>query len=421
MFDEMWHDLWIAIFTILIFVGIFTAEGLVIGLGVMGLLVAGTAWVWNRVSLEEVTYQRELPYNRVFIGDEIPMSIVIVNKKPVPLSRLSVDDEIPDSLVISDANIVVSANPQSTTLRHSTSMSWYERMRWEYVIKCTQRGFYRLGPAKISSGDLFGFFTSEKTVVDQDYVLVYPNVLTLPEMGIPSMRPLGESSGGIRIFEDPSRSSGIRDYQQGDPLKIVDWKATAKAQHLQVRTFEPSSSMTVIMLVVIETTARYWEGYSPINLERIITAAASFASYATEKQYTLGLFSNGTPILADRPMKVPPTRSPEQLTAILEALATIRPLAMGSMAAQLSENSRRFPIGSTLVVVAAFVMPELVEELDDLKKHGHRLVMVYVGDEECPVLPEGIIVHNLQDFFERMELASEFGPRQDRIRSHAAD
>jgi len=240
-------------------------------------------------------------------------------------------------------------------------------------------------------------------------------------MGITAAKPLGEFRGGIRIFEDPSRPSGIRDYQHGDPLKIIDWKATAKAQNLLVRTYEPSSSITIILVVVIETTARYWEGYSPKNLERIITASASLASYATDHQYTLGMFSNGTPILADRPMKVPPARSPEQLTVILEALATIRPLAMGLMAAQLAENARRFPIGATLVVVAAFVLPELVEAMDSLKKQGYQLVMVYVGDGECPEMPEGILVHNLQDFFEEMELASEFGPRQGRVRSYAAD
>ena len=34
-------------------------------------------------------------------------------------------------------------------------------------------------------------------------------------------------------------------------------------------------------------------------------------------------------------MKIPASRSPEQLTAILEALATVRPLAMSSMDTQL--------------------------------------------------------------------------------------
>ena len=118
---------------------------------------------------------------------------------------------------------------------------------------------------------------------------------------------------GSRIFEDPARPSGIREYRQGDPLKIVDWMATARLQSLHVRSFEPTSTTTVMLVVAVETMSRRWEGYSRVFLNRVVTAAASVASYSAERGYVLGLFSNGSPILADRPMKVPPSRSPEQL------------------------------------------------------------------------------------------------------------
>jgi uncharacterized protein (DUF58 family) len=213
------------------------------------------------------------------------------------------------------------------------------------------------------------------------------------------------------MFQDPSRPLGIRDYERGDPLNTVDWKASARRQTLQVRTFEPSSTMTVILAVVVETTARYWEGYSAVNLERVITAAASVARYAAEKRYSIGLFSDGTPILADRPMRISPSRSPEQETIILEALATIRPLPMGSMGPLLTEYSRRFPMGATLVVITALVLPELVDAISNLKGCGYRIVVLYLGDEQCPELPDGVLVHELQDHFETMELAGEFGPR----------
>lgn len=411
MFNQLWYDLWILLFVILILIGIFAGQGMVIGFGAMGLLVAGISWMWNRVSLEEVSYQRELSQQRVFIGEEVSLSITLTNRKPVPLGKVEVEDDFPMVVDIADADVVGSADPETHTLRHSTSMAWYERIRWRYQIKCSQRGFYRLGPTRIGSGDLFGFFSSEKILRSSDYILVYPRVVPLPELGLPYARPLGETRGGLRIYEDASRPVGLRDYQMGDPLKIIDWKATARMQQLQVRTFEPSTAMTVTVVVAVDTTAHYWEGYSPRYLERVITAAASVASYAHEQQYTLGLFSNGTPVLVDRPMKIPPSQSPEQLTIILEALATIRPLAMGPMAAQLADNARRFPLGSTLVVVAGFIPLELAGVIRTLKEHGHKVVVLYVGDEACPQLPEGVIVHELRDYFDRMELAGEFGPR----------
>ncbi len=413
MFNRFWHDIWIPLFVLLIIIGVISGHGLVIGLGVMGLLVASTSWLWNRLALEDVHYSRTVEQERVFMGEETKLTVSLTNRKPLPIGRIDVEDEFPEEIEFTDAEIAVSANPRSVVLRHHTSLSWYERIRWEYNIKCTARGFYRIGPARIESGDLFGFFNTEKPELEGNFLLVYPRVVPLPELGLPPVRPLGESRRGLAIFEDPSRPSGLREYQVGDPLKIVDWKATARMQQLQVRTFEPSSSFTVILVVVVETAERPWEGYSPTNLERVITTAASVASYAASRQYGVGMFSNGTPILTDRPMKLEPSSDPEHLTVILEALATVRPLPIGPMALQLTQNLRQFPIGSTLVVMAALLSSDLVEAIGDLKRQGYQIVVIFVGDADVdlPALPEGIALHDLRVFFENLEMAGEFGPR----------
>ena len=411
MFHQVWHELWILLFVILIVIGVFAAQGLIIGFGMMGLVVTGIAWLWTKVSLEDVTYERHLSQRRMFSGEEFSMTLTLTNKKPVPLGRVEIRDAVPNEVEIKDAEMQGSASSNDKSLRHSTSVAWYERIRWTHQLTCSQRGLYRLGPAKASSGDLFGFFSDERTIAGQDYFLVYPEVVPLPELGLPASRPLGDVRGGMRIFQDISRPSGIRDYQRGDPLKTVDWKTTARMQRLQVRTFEPSSTITVIICASIETTERHWEGYSPEKLEWVITAAASVATYAADHQYSLGLFSNGAHILADRPIKIPANRSPEQLTIILEALATIQPLTMSSMASQLTENARRFPIGATLVVIAAIMSPELVDAISNLGHQSYRIVLLYGGDGPCPEMPEGVLVHELSDHLAKMELAREFGPR----------
>ena len=398
-------------FVILIFIGIFAGQGMVIGLGAMGLIVAAMSWLWNRLSLEEVYYRRSIAQTRVFMGEETTLTVSLTNRKPIPLGRVEVEDEYPEEIEIEGAEVANSSNPKGMIMRHRTSLAWYERIRWDYTLKCRTRGFYRFGPTRLESGDLLGFFDSERSQTNNDYLLVYPRVVPLPELGLPAVRPLGETRGGIAIFQDQSRPWGIRDYEVGDPLKIVDWKATARSQQLQVRTFEPSSSFTVILIVVVETSERSWEGYSPVNLERVITTSASVASYAAEQKYSLGLFSNGTPILADRPMKLEPASSPEQLTIILEALATVRPLPIGSMAPQIAQNLRQFPIGSTLVIIAAIVTEEMLEAVSNLLRQGYRVVVMFVGSVEPPQMPEGVLLHDLRRYFENLELAGEFGPR----------
>ena len=422
MLSQMWHELWILVFVALIAIGVFAGEGLVIGFSVMGLLLVSAAWLWNRASLEDVTYEREFSQRRIFIGEKASFSVALTNRKPLPLGRVRVEDEVPATMDLDGADIVGSPNAEAKTLRHSASMSWYERVRWSYEFTCSRRGYFRMGPVTLRSGDLFGFFGSERIMPSRDYVLVYPMVVSLPEIGMPSARPLGETRGGIRIFEDEARPTGLRDYQMGDALKTIDWKATARMQELQVRTYEPSSALTVVLAVAVDTTAHSWEGYSPIHLERIITAAASVASYVSERQYSLGLFSNGTPVLADRPMKIEPSRSPDQLTIVLEALASVRPLPMGSMVSQLAAQWRRFPMGATVVLVLSLMSEDMPQVLEDMRAQGYKPVVVYVGDDACPEMPEGVILYEIGDVLKGLEFSERrYSRRVEALNRDSAD
>jgi uncharacterized protein (DUF58 family) len=404
---HFWHDVWTFFFVVIIVVGVFMSQGLVIAFGVMGLSAGLISLVWNRLSLEDVYYTRELPQRRVFIGEEIPMRVALTNKKPVPLAWIHVEDEVPSALQVIEGDIDVNVHPNIQTIRHSSSMSWYERIYWDYRLKCTRRGLYRLGPAHLESGDPFGFLQSRRVDAPVDSLIIYPRVLPLEELDMPAARPLGDVRGGIRIIQDQSRPSGIRDYERGDPLKIVDWKATAKMQGLQVRTFEPSTSTTVIVVVAVDTSEPYWASYDADALERVITAAASVASYAVEQQYVVGLFTNDMPIMEGRPFVVPPSRGRDHISVVLGALATVRLYALGAMSGLLAQHSRRFPAGATLVVATAYLSPEFVDTLHDLKRRGYKIVVLYVGEAPRPDLAEGILVYELLALLVDLQKESE--------------
>ena len=404
------HELWLFFFAVLVVTGIITGQVLIGGFGILGLIVGSIAWLWNRLSLEEVTYERSLARNRAFVGDEVPITVSITNKKPVPLGWLRLYDRIPPDVEVRGGQMGEQVGATALSLVLSASMGWYEKVVWEYRLKCTARGYYRLGPARLESGDLFGFFTSEKMVPQRDDLLVYPEVASLPELGIPSLRPMGDARTGLPIHRDTSRPATVRDYQRGDPLKWVDWKLSAKTGRFQVRVFDPSSSTTIVLVVAIETNPISWGGYSAALLERVIRAAASVANHAAEEGSELGLFSNGSAIRADRPMVIPPSAEPDHLSVVLEALATITPVVMSPMHKRLGDHARRFPMGSTLVIVTAMVDPELVAVIATLKRMGHPIVVLYVAEGACPEMPEGVIMHELGEHLQRAEEASEFGP-----------
>ena len=112
-----------------------------------------------------------------------------------------------------------------------------------------------MGSVNILGGDIFGLFQSKKTSPTRDYILVYPQVINLPDLGMPESRPLGDKITGLNIYQDVFWNRGIRTYEKGDPLNTIDWKYTAKKSQLMVKTFESTNKNDVILAVSVETSA----------------------------------------------------------------------------------------------------------------------------------------------------------------------
>jgi hypothetical protein len=141
--------------------------------------------------------------------------------------------------------------------------------------------------------------------------------------------------------------------------------------------------MNLMVVLDVATMPRIWQGIRPALLERAISVAASVANYAADRRWTLGLLSNGVP-RSDQPLKVLPGRSPDQLTRVLEALATVTSFTAGSIEAILQVESPRIPLGTTLVTVTAIASQELLATLIQLREAGRRVVLVSLADEEPP-------------------------------------
>ena len=123
-----------------------------------------------------------------------------------------------------------------------------------------------------------------------------------------------------------------------------------------------------------------WEGYLKDDLERTVSMAASLAVWATGRRYAVGLLANGSLPNSDRPIRLPPSRARTQLPRILETLAVVQPLTMGDLAGRLRREASRLPLGSTLILAAAFIPDELAEAMRRLQDEGYRVAVVVTSD-----------------------------------------
>ena len=367
---------WIGVPALLAFVGVVTGTTPLIGIAAFLFLAALLARYWSEHVFDHVSYQRLIPENRAFAGEKVSLTLRLINDKLLPIPWIELRDPIPEGVLQDEKHMTLAPFPNYVLLQRSTHLSSYERVTWPLEFSALRRGYYRIGPARLTSGDIFGLFPNEREDYHYDAVTIYPKVYPLPELGLPAERPFGEHKGRDRIFEDPGRIAGIRDYRPGDPLRRIDWKASARMQTLQSRAYEPSSTLHLLIAVNVHTLQHSWEGYIPIRLERTLSVAASVASYGFETGYAIGLTANGTYPSSDRPMHIPVGRRSDQLARVLEALAVIGPLTLTPLETVLERELQSFPFGATLVCVTSRMDDPLAAVLRHVAETGHSVTVL---------------------------------------------
>jgi uncharacterized protein (DUF58 family) len=385
---------WTALAIGLLLLSVPLRHGLLFALALVLLLTALVSLLWSRRCLDGVEYRRRLGQRRAFFGEEVELVVEIVNRKLLPLAWLEAEDELPSDLAPENAPLVGTHNRGRGRLVNLLSLRPYERVRRHYRLVCRARGEHVLGPLRLRSGDPFGFHTAEVVSTEPDYLLVYPRVLPLERLGLPSRDPFGELRTRSWLFEDPLRIVGARDYTPSDSPRRIHWPATARAGRLQVKLYQPTTSHRLVVVLNLNTVGPDWwaQGYDPDLLELAITTAASLAAWAAERGYQVGLSANGSLRRLGGQVRIPPGRDPDQLGRVLEALARSLPFASRSLGVLLREEARALPYGSTLVVVTSRLDENALAELRVLGAAGNRVVLLLIGERAPDAAPRGVRV-----------------------------
>jgi uncharacterized protein (DUF58 family) len=353
--------------------------GIVILLGlVFG--AAGLAALWSRVSLSGVRCRRRVREGRLFPGESTELTLEIFNRKPLPLPWVKMEDEIPIELA-GDLAPVPASRPGYFLLSRWASVLWYRKVSWKHRLQGNKRGYYRLGSLTLTSGDIFGFYPRWRQFSGADHVTVYPRIFPVERLEVPSLHPMGESKTDRRIFQDPTRPIGLRDYRPPDSLKHIHWKATARRQELQVKVFEPTTALKVCLFLA-------GDGYPPEDprseeeFELAVSTAASIAHHFIDQGTPVGLISNGRQADSGQGIQIPPGGSRHQLTEILESLAKVTPRAKDPSETFLPRESRSLPSGTTLILVVSRIPGSFFRLLKDLEESGAKLLLLRIGDPE---------------------------------------
>ncbi|MGI8926763.1 MAG: DUF58 domain-containing protein [Tepidiformaceae bacterium] len=400
------RDAWLVVGSVLVLAGFGAAEPVISAVGFVVLLVGGISRFWSRHLFDRVAIRTTLRERRAFIDEPVRLDVELENRKLLPLPWYHWRLGVADALRLEGESLTAAAVPGLSWIVRRGALGWYSNQQWRFELRSAVRGYHQIGPATVRSSDLLGVFPGLHSDESTQNLVIFPRVFPMEDLGFPADRPFGERKGRNRMFEDPLRVAGLRDYRPGDSLRRIDWKATARRGDLQSRVYEPPATQQLYLLVNIDTMEHSWEGYISEELERTISVAASLAVWAAGARFSVGLLANGSFPAADRPIRLPPSRSRDQLTRVLEALAVIQPLTLGDLTGAIQRESGRMPAGSTIVVVASLMPPSLAAAVRRLHGEGHRVFVAATSARvDAGALP-GIPIQRLAGAFERQAAAT---------------
>lgn len=356
--------------------------------------IAGTARLWSRSALWRVGFERELDAHRAFPDQTLTLTLRVANAKPVPVAWLNVVEQIPTALRPDSGPWAPSADGATGDLVQSLSLLWYRRISWRHTLRCRRRGCYTVGPARLIGGDAFGLYTHERSLPATEEVVVYPRILPIDRLDPLATSPVGEIRGGKPIFEDPSRTVGIREYRPTDALKRIHWKASARRDRLQVRVYEPTTTVERVLVFGLDGfgVAAFEEEE---RFEMAVSVVASLAHHAVAQRQAVGLLVNGGFADSERVISLKPAAGQEDLIRVLEALARVVPRPARPLPEMLLEENATMPHGATFTVVAGVVDAPLVEALTQLRRQGRSVCLCsWGGDSALPDRP-GVPIQRL--------------------------
>jgi uncharacterized protein (DUF58 family) len=357
--------------------------------------------------IDNLSAKRECSKLTAEIGEKVAVVVTIRNGGSIPIPWLLVEDALPRSALMQRPPRLSLDGRRVNILQFGAKG---EKLLL-YQVTFLMRGYYQIGPMLLESGDLFGLHRRFRIETKPHFVLVFPKVIPLSGYDISSRRPIGEVRLTHRLFEDPTRISGIREYQPGDSLNRIHWRATARTGTLHCKTYEPSCVAGMTVLLDFHRQG-YPERSEPHRSELAVTAAASLANAVYQLGQQIGLVTNGRDA-ADRireegwrhefrtrdmaidsvemdaksdrlrPVIVPTRRGADQLVRILETLARVE-LTDGLNLAQLViETTSRLPRDATVVAILSKVSEESAIALGNLRRRGYAVTALLVlADDE---------------------------------------
>lgn len=307
-------------------------------------LLAPVSYLLSCRMLRGLKVRRQLPH-RLTAGKVAEVKVTVHNVGSLRRTLFSVQEVLPAGLTAPAGNehLIVDLGPD-------------EQYAMTYELLPLRRGVYELSELRLITSDATGLFDFVRSATDSHELLVYPQVLTLPDLW-----PTRAATGHVpqtskRMLGQGPDFYGVREYVPGDDLRRIHWKVTAHRGKLTVIERERAQNLAATVILDLSQNVHAGRG-NESSLEYGVTLAASLLVQALRQDRFAGLIARGS-----TDYSVPLSRDPDQEIRLLEALAHVAADSPRPLPAVVNEKRQQLAQAGSVTVIS----PQIDERMSPL-------------------------------------------------------
>jgi uncharacterized protein (DUF58 family) len=263
--------------------GYFLSERSLLCVGVALIALPVFTTVAAQRARHRISCSRTVTPGRVPAGSTAQVTLRLHNVSRLPTGLMLAEDNIPYALGTRPRYVL--DNIERNGVRELS-----------YTLRSDLRGKFEVGPMQLRVADSFGLVEIIRTFSGRTTFVVTPRVYPLTRTMI-SRAWAGEGEGRSRLTAAAGEDDVIpRVYRQGDDLRRVHWRSTARYGQLMVRREEQRWRNRAT--VVLDTRMSAHQGSGPSSsFELAVSAAASVGVHLAQEGLTGQLVTDQGTIL----------------------------------------------------------------------------------------------------------------------------
>jgi uncharacterized protein (DUF58 family) len=315
------------------------------------LLVVVVAWVWVRLANRPFRVRRGWGDREHLEGDDVPVVVELdASASVLPAAATLVE------------RVGRLGGQRHALRRHG------RRLSVRYVLPRLPRGRYAFEDVRVEIADPFGLESVAVALPAPGALLVYPRLVRLDRL---FSEAGAHSHDGRRLLlrrHSGFELHGVREYEQGESLRRVHWRSTARRGQLMVKELEDAPRDEIAVLLDADASAVVGESF-----DVQVRAAGSILDSYVQRGRRAVLVVN-----SERPDVQQVHSAAADWRRALELLAAAEPTGRSTVARLLAEHDGPAARALELAVVTARLAPELVDRLVQRALSRRKVSLVYV-------------------------------------------